>query len=185
MKRMNKLGMIVARVLEVFHWVGTALMADAAICSLAAPAWVNRFVSYDAKECCGANLAVYGFEMNVPVVNGSADMTAFFLFGIGAVAILALMAMVFRNLHLIFKASESGTPFQKENIRRLKQIGIFSIAVPVVGVLMSIVIRLVMGVDAVETSVSQSGVFMGIIVLCLTQYFIHGAALEEDVDGLL
>ena len=185
MKRINKLGAIITKILEVFHWVGTALMAAATVCSLAAPAWVGYFVGFDAKECCGADLTVYGFEVNTPVVNGNVNMTTFFLFGIGAVIILALMAMVFRNLHLIFKKSENTTPFQKDNIRMMKEIGIFSIAVPVVGFVMSIVTRLVIGADAAEISVSQSGIVMGIIVLCLTQYFIHGAELENDVDGLL
>ena len=185
MKRINKLGTIITKILEVFHWVGAALMAAATVCSLAAPGWVGYFVGFDAKACCGANLTVYGFEVNAPVVNGSVDMTTFFLFGIGAVVILVLMAMVFRNLHLIFKKSEDATPFQKDNIRMLKEIGIFSIAVPVVGILMSILVRIVIGVDAAETSVSQSGIIMGIIVLRLTQFFIHGAELEKDVDGLL
>lgn len=185
MKKINKLGAIITKILEVFHWVGTGLMAAATVCSLAAPEWVGYFVGFDAKACCGADLAVYGFEMNAPVVNGNVDMTAFFLFGIGAVIILALMAMVFRNLHLIFKKSENATPFQKDNIRMMKEIGIFSIAVPVVGFVMSIIIRLVIGAESAETSISQSGIFMGIIVLCLTQYFIHGAELEKDVNGLV
>ena len=99
--------------------------------------------------------------------------------------ILAVMAMIFRNLHLIFKKSENDSPFQKDNIRMMKEIGIFSIAVPVIGFIMSIIVRLVIGVDAAEISINQGGIFMGIIVLCLTQYFIHGANLEKDVDGLL
>lgn len=185
MKGLNRIGTIVTKVLEIFHWVGAALMAAAVVCSVAAPQWVRYFVGFDAKECCGAELNVYGFEVVAPVVGGNVDMTAFLVFGIGAVIILALMAMVFRNLHLIFQKSENATPFQKDNIRALKEIGIFSIAVPVVGLLMSIIARLVIGVDAVETSVNQGGIFMGIIVLCLTQYFVHGAELEEDVDGLL
>lgn len=185
MNRINKAGKIITKILEVFHWVGTALMAAATVCALAAPEWVGYFVGFDAKECCGANLTVYGFEVNAPVVNGNVDMTTFFLFGIGAAIILALMAMVFRNLHLIFRKSENTTPFQKDNIRMMKEIGIFSIAVPVVGFVMSLVIRLVIGAEAAEIRVSQSGIFMGIIVLCLTQYFIHGAELENDVDGLL
>lgn len=185
MKKINKLGSIITKVLEVFHWVGTALMAAAAVCSVAAPQWVGYFVGFDAKECCGAELNVYGFEVLAPVVNGEVDMTAFLVFSIGAVVILSLMAMVFRNLYLIFKKSENATPFQKDNIRMMKEIGIFSIAVPVVGLAMSVIARIVLGVDAVETSVNQGGIFMGIIVLCLTQYFIHGAELEKDVDGLL
>ena len=185
MKRINKLGKIITKILEVFHWVGAVLMVAATVCSVAAPNWVKYFVGFDAKECCGANLEVYGFEVNAPVVNGNTDMTSFMLFGIGAVIILAVMAMVFRNLHLIFKKSENGTPFQKDNIRMMKEIGIFAIVVPVIGFIMSIIVRLVTGVETAEISIDMGGIFMGIIVLCLTQYFVHGADLEKDVDGLL
>ncbi|MBR6633520.1 MAG: DUF2975 domain-containing protein [Clostridia bacterium] len=185
MKGINVLGKIITKILEVFHWVGAVLMASATVCSAVAPDWVKLFVSFDAKECCGANLEVYGFEVNVPVVNEAVDMTFFMLFGIGATVILAIMAMVFRNLHLIFKKSENGTPFQKDNVRMMKEIGIFSIAVPVIGFIMSVIIRLVTGVESAEISIDMGGILMGVIVLCLTQYFIHGAKLEKDVDGLL
>lgn len=185
MKSVNKLGTVITKILEVFHWVGAALMAAAAVCSVISPEWVKYFVSFDAKECCGANLEVYGFEVNAPVVNGSVDLSSFMLFGIAGTLILIIMAMVFRNLHLIFKKSENGTPFQKDNIRMMKEIGIFSIAVPVIGFIMSIIVRLVTGVETAEISIDMGGIFMGIIVLCLTQYFVHGADLEKDVDGLL
>lgn len=185
MKGIITVGKIVTKILEVFHWVGAALMTAATVCSAAAPNWVKYFVGFDAKECCGANLEVYGFEVNAPVVNGNADMTSFMLFGIGATVILAVMAMVFRNLHLIFKKSENGTPFQKDNIRMMKEIGIFTIAVPVIGLIMSIIVRLVTGIETAEISIDLGGIFMGIIVLCLTQNFVHGAELEKDVDGLL
>ena len=185
MKGIITVGKIVTKILEVFHWVGAALMTAATVCSAAAPNWVKYFVGFDAKECCGANLEVYGFEVNAPVVNGNADMTSFMLFGIGATVILAVMAMVFRNLHLIFKKSENGTPFQNDNIRMMKEIGIFTIAVPVIGLIMSIIVRLVTGIETAEISIDLGGIFMGIIVLCLTQYFVHGAELEKDVDGLL
>ena len=78
----------------------------AIICSVIAPERIGYFVGFDAKECCGANLEVYGFEINAPVVNGSVNMTSFLIFGIGAVIILVVMAMLFRNLHHIFKNSE-------------------------------------------------------------------------------
>ena len=185
MKGLNKLGKVVTKILEIFHWVGVALMLAATVCSVAAPNWVGYFVSFDSKECCGANLEVYGFEVNAPVVDGNVDMTFFWLFGIGATLILAVMAMVFRNLHLIFKKSENATPFQKDNIRMMREIGIFAIAVPVIGLIMSVIVRLVIGVETAEISIDMGGIFMGIIVLCLTQFFVHGAELEKDVDGLL
>lgn len=185
MKGIINIGKIVTKIAEVFHWVGTVLMFAATVCSLAKPEWVKYFVGIDAKECCGAELNVYGFEIVAQVKNGNVDMKSLFLFGIGAVIILLLMAMVFRNLYLIIKKSEGSTPFQADNIRMLKEIGIFSISIPIVGLVMSVICRLVLGVDAVETSVNFYGFFMGIVVLCLTQFFIHGAELEKDVDGLL
>jgi len=185
MKSLNKLGAVITKIMEVFHWVGAALMLAATICSFAATDWVEKFVEYDGKECCGVNLAVYGFEVNAPYVNGRADMKHFLLFGIGAVLILVVMAMIFRNLYLIFKKSENATPFQKDNIRLMKEIGIFAIAVPIIGFIMSVIIRLVTGVETAEISVDMGGIFMGIIILCLTRFFVHGADLEKDVDGLL
>jgi len=67
----------------------------------------------------------------------------------------------------------------------LKEIGIFSISIPIVGLMMSIVCRLVLGVDVVETSVNVYGFTMGMVVFCLTQFFSHGVELEKDVDGIL
>lgn len=182
MKEISKVGSIITKIMEVFHWVGAAILAAATVCAKAAPNYVDRFVGFEAKECCGAELEIYGFEVNAPVINGNADMTCFLLFGIGGVIILALMAMIFRNLYHIFKGT---SPFRKENIRLMREIGIFAIAVPVVGFLMSIVVRLVMGVEAAEVSVDMGGIFMGIIILSLTQFFIRGAELEEDAEGLL
>ena len=185
MKDLNKLGKVISKILEVFHWVGTVLMIAATVCSVSAPDKIGYFVGFDAKECCGANLEVYGFKVNAPVVDGNVDMTAFLLFGIVAALILAVMAMVFRNFHLIFKKSENATPFQKDNIRMMRENGSFAIAVPVIGLIMSVIIRLITGVETAEISIDMGGIFMGIIVLCITQFFVHGVELEKDVDGLL
>ena len=185
MKGLNKLGKVITKILEVFHWIGAALMTVATVCSVAAPRLVKHVVSFDAQECCGADLDVYGFEVNAPVVNGKVDLSSFVIFGIGAVIILVAMAMIFRNLYLIFKKSENSTPFQKDNVRMVREIGIFSIAIPVIGFIMSIIVRLVTGHETAEISIDMSGIIMGIIVLCLSQFFAHGVALENDVDGLL
>ncbi len=37
MKKLNKLAKIITKILEVFHWVGAALMLAATVCSMAAP----------------------------------------------------------------------------------------------------------------------------------------------------
>jgi hypothetical protein len=50
---------------------------------------------------------------------------------------------------------------------------------------MSAIFRLVNGGGAGEISMSLSGLWIGIIMLCMSQFFAHGVALEEDVDGLV
>lgn len=99
--------------------------------------------------------------------------------------LFSFMAMIFRNLYLIFKKSENSTPFQPDNVRMFREIGIFSISLPTVGLVMSGIIGLAVGFDVAHVSVSTNGFIMGIIVLCLTQFFAHGVELEKDVDGLL
>lgn len=185
MKNIGKIAKVVTKIVEVFHWVAVALMTAATICSLVAPSWIGYFVGFDAKECCGADLTVYSFEINARVTDGNVDMTAFFLFGIGAILILALMAMIFRNLNLIIKKSEGTTPFQPDNVRMLREIGIFSILVPAVGFLISVIARIVLGNDVAEVSHSFEGLIIGIVVLCITQFFARGIELQNDVDGLI
>ena len=50
---------------------------------------------------------------------------------------------------------------------------------------MSVIARLVIGVEVAEISNSFEGFVIGIVVLCITQFFAHGIELEKDVDGLL
>ena len=66
-----------------------------------------------------------------------------------------------------------------------REIGIYSIAVPVVGFVMSVIARIFIGVEVAEIANSFEGVVIGIVGLCITQFFAHGIELEKDVDGLL
>ena len=184
MKGLNKCVKIITKILEVFHWVGAGLMVGVAVCSAVAPQWLGRFMDVDGLEAEG-EISVYGFEATVANAAGEINTTTLLLFAIGAVILFCLVAMISRNVYLMVKRSETESPFNKDNVRMLKEIGIFSIAIPVVGLIMSIIIRLVVGVDAVELSVNMYGLVMGLIVLCLTQFFAYGEELEKDVDGLL
>lgn len=183
MKNINKITKVVSKVMEISHWVAAGFMAATAICAAAAPKWIGRFV--DTEGVKTGTSSVYGFETVLFNSDGALNMKALLMFSIGAMFICALMAMVFRNIYLIIKKSASSTPFNKDNVRMIREIGVFSIAVPIVGLIMSVITRLVLGADAAEISVNLSGFVTGIVVLSLTQVFAYGAELEKDVDGLL
>ena len=180
-----KIAKVVTKVVEIFHWVGTALMAAATVCALVNPARVKYFVSFEAKECCGAELEIYSFSIRAAVENGKVDMTAFVLFGIGATLILALMAAIFHELSAMISSAGEGTPFSEANAKRLYKVGFYSIFVPVVGMVMSVISRLVLGAEAAEISNGLDGLVVGLVVLCMTQFFCHGIKLENDVEGLV
>lgn len=92
--------------------------------------------------------------------------------------------MIFRNVYLIVKNSVD-TPFKADNVRMIREIGIFSIAIPIIGLIISIITRIVLGHEMIEMSVDLDGFVMGILVLFLTQIFKRGIELQNDVDGLL
>ena len=97
---------------------------------------------------------------------------------------MVLTALVFRSVYRIVKSSRSSTPFRPENVRRLRWIGIFSIAAPIAGLAASVAGQLALGA-AVKVNVDLSGFAAGILVFCLTQVFAHGVELEQDVEGLV
>lgn len=184
MKNVDKVAKVMTKILEVFHWVAFGLMGLATIISLIEPSWLKYIVDIDTTNVY-ADLSIYGFEISAKVTNGSIAMLTFFMFGLGATPIFVLMALIFRKLNLIIKNSENSTPFKLCNVKLLKEIGYFSIIIPLVGFVIGIITGLIVGPETVEVSNSMYGFFMGIIVLCLTQFFTHGVELEKDVDGLV
>lgn len=191
MERLNKVALVVSKILEVFHWIGEAGMLAVLVCSLVAGDWLENILTDGVSEN-GTMLSTYGFELMAVNADGTVNMKAVMLFSIGAIMILGLMAMVFRNIYLIIKTAKGGTwfangstPFQKDIVRMVREIGIFYIAVPVVGLAMSVISRLMLGAETAEISMSLEGFVTGLIILCLSQIFSYGMQLQRDVDGLL
>ena len=187
MKKLNTVALVVCKILEVLHWLATASMALLLICSIVIRDKVASLLAQGIASQ-GTSLSTYGFELEVAGTNGTIHMPGLILFAVAAIVILSLMAMVFRNLYLIlkhYKNSQWRAPFQPDIIRMLREIGIFSISVPIVGFVFGIIARLIVGVDQTEVYLNVDGFIMGLLVLCLTQVFTYGAELQKDVDGLV
>lgn len=182
--KLNKTVKIVAKIFEIVHWAGIGLMVAVAICSIAAGDWLMSVL--DTGAASNQTLSFYGYEVTFANSAGEVSPTAILMFAIGTALICPLMAMIFRNIYLIVKKSEGTTPFNNDNVRMLKEIGIFAIVIPIVGLIMGIITSLVIGLDTVNyVHVNADGFIMGLIVLALTHIFAYGVELEKDVDGLL
>lgn len=194
MKNINKITMVVAKVIEIIHWMGVFFSSLLLIFSIVAKDEVISVIE-SRSSIYSVELNIYGFDVTAVNSTGETNMISVTIFFLGAIIILALMAMVFRNIYMIIKTligenkfTKTTTPFQQDIIRMLKEIGIFSISVPVVGLILSLIIcalSIINGIDGTEISVDIQGFIIGLISFSLTNIFTYGAELEKDVDGLL
>ena len=97
-----------------------------------------------------------------------------------------LGSMIFGNIYKVFKNIENDTtPFTKENVRLIKEIGIYAIVSPFVGAVISLVMAIIFKSPNFRATIDVTTLFMGFVVLCLSQFFAHGVELEDEVNGLL
>lgn len=177
-KKMINITAVIAKIFEILLWLGDALMIVACIVTMAAGNFVENMLKSGIDD---GTLTVTGFDINVISADGSFNTLAILFAFIAGIVGMGFGAMICRNINQIFKAEQ---PFCTDNIRRVREIGIFAIAIPVTQIVLSILIELI-GANTIEVSVDASTIFFGLVVLCLSQFFHYGANLEKDVDGLV
>lgn len=162
-----KVTTIIAKIAEVLHWCLAGGMLVFAICTTIWTTPVTEWVNI-ADLSNGAALAGFSF---------------------GNTIILALLAMIFRNVYLILKTAKGKTwfakgktPFQKDIVRMLREIGIFFIAITVLDLILNIIVRALGGEAG---GVDWMSVFTGLVFICISQFFNYGLGLEKDLDGLV
>lgn len=179
---------VISKIAEIACWI--ALVAGL-ICFAAS--FDSTFSSEIIAED-GALLTGIGFDVNAIGDTGDINHFAISMYFIGVSVVFVLLALIFRNLDIIlhiisgrYEKAESTSPFQEEVVKRVKKIGILSIAMPVVGFVITTIIYVVSLINGnpVNVSASIDGVIIGLVCLCLTQIFSYGASLEKEVDGLL
>lgn len=192
MKKLNGVATVIAKIFEICYWVACGIMA--VMTGVVATGhtkcledFSDIFIEKGMRE-----LSEVGFSITCIRESGEMIIGAYIIFFIAMFFTSSLMAMVFRNIYLTFKTakgktsfSKGSTPFQKDVVRMVREIGIFCISIPVIQLIMSIIATAIYGADVVQTSVESTSVIMGIIVLCLSQFFAYGTELEEQTEGLI
>lgn len=188
-KNINKITKVVSKFFEILFFLSFLVMIAAAVLSFVIP---EKFGNFLLESVGNGTIATNGFEIAIADKNGNLISAAVKLFAFAGIFTMPCMAMIFRNIYLIIKTcegktwfSKGKTPFQKDVVRMVREIGIFSIMIPVIGFVMSLIARLLIGVDSCETSVQIVGVAMGIAMICFSEIFAYGIKLEEEVEGLV
>ena len=173
--------MRLSKLLEVLHWVGVGATVVIIILCFAAP----DFLANEGVLADHPYLSIGGFSVSLYDANGNYDVTSLTMFSFAALQVFALMALILRNVSCILRNTYGGTPFTTENVRRMKMVGIFTMAIAAAGVTVGCVATLVFELYTSDLSVDYYSLIIGLVILCLTQVFARGVKLEEDVDGLV
>lgn len=185
MKKLHKGIIITSKVFEIGYWIMTAIFVIGVF--VAINSGFNDFSGNEMSE-----ISIHGFSISLLDANNNKIKGSFITAFIAAFISSGLFAMIFRNINLIFRTAEGKTkfskgetPFQKDNVRMIREIGYFCIAIPVIQLIISVIAKIAIGFDTVETSVEMSTLVIGFVVLCLSQFFSYGMKLESDVEGLV
>lgn len=176
-KNLIKFGKMASKTIEIISWIGVACLLFCIIAACAAPQWTEQHVL--------SGITLNGVSVNVGESSGNVTLAAVLAMLFGAAVGEALIALLFGQMYKVLKSAEDGSPFRAENVRRVENIGWLAIALPVVGLITSVLVKLLGSPDAFEISVDLTSAVMGLLVLCLSQFFARGVELEQDVDGLV
>lgn len=184
-----RITLIIAKIAEILHWCLAGVMLISALIAAIQPAEFTEWVKYNILHgetilsCCGLEVAIADAD-------GTLRSGALFCFALGGAIVLSLMAMVFRNVYLILKTAEGktwfskgDTPFQKNIVRMFREIGLFFIAISAISLISEIIIIAVGG--ELTTGFNYLSCFIGLVFLCVSQFFNYGTRLEKDLDGLV
>ena len=191
---MNTAVIIISKILEVTHWVGCAFMVALTIVFASGN---TSFAHYLSDVTTSSNdVELYGFGIST-ADGGAIPIGALVLFFITGIFVMAIMAMVFRYIYLIFKTaegktkySEGATPFQQSIVNMTRKIGIFCIAVPIIEFITLIITQIMIvtaggAYETLETNVQFGMVLFGLVILCLSRFFAYGIELQKDTEGLV
>lgn len=191
-EKLNQAAAVVAKVAEMLYWAcGFVVFAFLLGYVFHAKAVLELLVKAESG-------GVYFFTMltnwdKVPEAFGPEHYLCFAVFLVMGVASCVLGAKVFRNVYLLFRTtagktsfSLGPTPFQPANVKLLREMGLLAFAVPVIEGLGYVVMACMVGPGVfAEAAFSVEFLVLGIVVLCLTQFFAYGVELQTDVEGLL
>ena len=191
MKGLNRAITVIAKIMEISSWVGCGLLTlSLIVLSIGRDSLLRFFTSAPADPV----LTVGGLTIDKGTLTQAQLHSSYAVIFIAALIYCVLMAMIFRSIYLIYKtaagetqSSAGSTPFQPVIIRMVRRIGILSLVLPVMDVVMGIAARLLIGHEAgkIAVNINMSGIFFGLVILSLSQFFSYGAQLQSEVDGLV
>ncbi len=178
-KTFTRFATVFSKLFEIAYFIAAAGCVVALVLAAVDPA--GFLAGVEPRE----EISAQGFSLVISNDQRQLLPGALQIFLIEAALSTGLMGMVFRNVNLVLRKSQDKTPFQKDNVRMLREIGFFFISIAVVQLIFCGVAVLVLGPDRAEVSAGAANFVTGLLMLCLSQCFALGVRMQQDVDGLV
>ncbi len=151
-----------AKIMEIIAFVGDGLLAIGLIAILAMHGEIKRgFVEGFMNQ--NLNLSYFGEGAdNITADNVIPLLVTVVIIGL---VILTLSAFLFRNINLIFKNTNSESPFAESNVKLIKQIGFFAIAIPICKFIANICMGFI--AENISLGLELNELLFGLVILCL------------------
>ena len=187
MEKLNKVAKVSAKIIEVIQWIAVIGFTVVLILSFVITNMFNEILGIISNE-----ISIYDYNNTLVYAADTVTIGVIRYVTITGIVGCGLMAMIARNVYLIFKTMEGTNknvagkgPFQPDVVRMVREIGIFFILIPLSTLVLSGLGGLFVGTDYVHSSIDLGSIMTGVIVLCLSQVFAYGAQLQNEVDELL
>lgn len=187
MRVINNIINVIIKFTEIVYWCAAVACVVFFFLALSGNHSIFHFLTYQPDSLSGNGLSII-FTNKITEADYNIVYPLFFFTN---VIVCILFAKVFRYINLTFKTaqgktkySEGETFFQKKNVEFIQKIGFLSIGMIAVEIIMQVIIKVALG-DAVTVFVNYTPIHMGIVILCLSQFFAQAINLQKDVDGLL
>lgn len=182
-----KVSTVLSKIIEIANWIFAACLIVGLIVFIS-----NGIVPVISGETASESIGIYGYDVQIADASGALIPGSIVPLFICAFLVACLTAMIFRDIYLICKFtqgkgrySEGKTPFQPDNTRMVKEIGIFAITIPIVQLVCDVIIRLATSFTIETSGINVEAFVLGIAMLCLSQVFAYGTQLQADTDGLI
>ncbi|MCB6416379.1 hypothetical protein LI221_15175 [Faecalimonas umbilicata] len=184
MGKYRKYVAVVIKIFEIFQWVA-ALMLFVLIGA------VGMFRVQLNGNVLGLNqnggqISAHGSSVMLLEPDGMVNMKVFVAVLIIAMVSCILTAMIYHNIYLIVQTTrrveypqKEVTPFIDVNVKRVRNIGVYCMLIPIVECIVSVAARMVFKIEGIELGINIAGIVAGMIVLCLADVFTYGVELQK------
>ncbi|MBQ0071536.1 MAG: DUF2975 domain-containing protein [Spirochaetales bacterium] len=190
MEKLNKAIIVISKIAEVVVLVGMVVLIGMFLFTIFGADFITETLKADAMQM---RVTINGATYEVLDEVGNVHLSAFRFALAAAFSACILVFMVVRNINLIFRTTEGktwfskgDTPFQPDNIRMVREIGIFIILMPVLEAVIALLATVFTPYPVLaDFEIDITLFFIGLVVLALSQYFAYGMELQNEVDGLV